>query len=84
MVVMDIYAWPPSHMIGAPVDKKAQLIASLKHERQGYVNRGLHERAALVDEVLAQFGVRELASVEPAVETAVAAKGKKRKKSESR
>ncbi len=66
------------------MDKKAQIIASLKAERQGYVNRGLHERVALVDELLAEYGVRELASVEPAVETAVVAKGKKRKKPESR
>lgn len=79
MVVMDIHSWPSPKLNGAKVDKQAQLIASLKHERAGYVRRGLHERVAFVDEVLAEFGVRELASVEPHTEVAATTKGKKRK-----
>jgi len=79
VVVTDIYAWPSPKLNGAKVDKQAQLIASLKYERAGYLRRGLHERVAFCDEVLAQFGVRELASVEPHTEVAVTTKGKKRK-----
>ena len=79
MVVMDIYSWPSPNMIGTPVDNKAPIIASLQNERQGYLRRGLHERVALVDEVLASYGVREFASVEPRTEVAATTKGKKRK-----
>jgi len=61
------------------VNKQQQLIESLKQEREGYARRGLHHRVALVDEVLASLGVRELASLEPVVEVATAPKGKKRK-----
>jgi hypothetical protein len=82
VVAMDIYAWPSPNMIGTPVDNKARIIASLQNERQGYLNRGLHERVALVDEVLASYGVRELATVQPDVEVATATKGKKRKSRE--
>lgn len=76
---MDIYAWPSPKLNGAKVDKQAQLIAALQHERAGYLRRGQHARVAFIDEVLAQYGVRELASVEPHTEAATATKGKKRK-----
>jgi hypothetical protein len=56
----------------------------LKQERLGYLRRGLHNRVAAIDEVLAGLGVRELATVEPEVETATVTKGKRRKKTESR
>ena len=61
------------------MDKHKQLIEALKKERAGYANRGLHERVAQVDEVLASLGVRELASLEPASEVAALLKGKKRR-----
>lgn len=62
--------------------KNDALIKSLKFEREGYLRRGLMNRVAAVDEVLAGLGVRELASVEPPAERAVAPKGKKRKQNE--
>jgi len=62
--------------------KTKALIESLKTEREGYVRRGLAQRVAAVDEVLAQLGVRELASVEPPAERAIVPKGKRRKKNE--
>lgn len=66
------------------MDKRAALIATLKQERAGYVARGLHERVAAIDEVLASMGERELAAIEPVTERATATKGKRRKKTESR
>ncbi len=66
------------------MDKRVTLIESLKHERLGYVRRGLHNRVAAIDEVLAGLGVRELAAIEPEIETATVTKGKRRKKTESR
>ena len=66
------------------MDKRAALIHTLKQERAGYVARGLHERVAAIDEVLASMGERELASVEPEVERATVTKGKRRKKTEAR
>ncbi len=66
------------------MDKKAALIQSLKAERAGYARRGLAQRVAALDEVLASLGVRELAAIEPEVETASIAKGKRRKKTEGR
>jgi hypothetical protein len=66
------------------MDKKTALIESLKIERAGYARRGLVERVAALDEILASLGVRELAAIEPAIETANLAKGKRRKKTEGR
>jgi hypothetical protein len=66
------------------MDKRAALIHTLKQERAGYLARGLHNRVAAVDELLATMGERELAAVEPEVEKATATKGKRRKKIESR
>lgn len=66
------------------MNKKAALIESLKAERAGYLRRGLVQRVAALDEVLASLGVRELAAVEPEIEIATVAKGKRRKKTEDR
>lgn len=63
---------------------KAKLIQALREEREGYLRRGLAQRVAAVDEILASLGVRELASVEPEVEIASIMKGKRRKKTEGR
>jgi hypothetical protein len=55
------------------------MIDSLLRERASYVRRGLVQRVAAVDEVLASLGVREVAAVEPPAEHATAPKAKKRK-----
>lgn len=64
---------------GDTVNQKQLMIDSLVKERASYVRRGLLQRVAAVDEVLASLGVREVASVEPVVEQAIAPKAKKRK-----
>lgn len=63
---------------------KEKLIQALRAEREGYLRRGLAQRVAAIDEILAAMGVRELAAIEPEVETASIVKGKRRKKTEGR
>jgi hypothetical protein len=61
------------------VSQKQMMIDSLMRERESYVRRGLLQRVAAVDAVLASMGVREVAASEPVAEHAVSPKAKKRK-----
>lgn len=63
---------------------KVKVIQALREEREGYLRRGLAQRVAAVDEILAALGVRELAALEPEVEVASIVKAKRRKKTEDR
>jgi hypothetical protein len=61
------------------------IINALLLERHGYIQRGLHERAAMVNDVLRGLGyvekdsdTVEVASVEPATEHAAKRRTKKR------
>jgi hypothetical protein len=62
------------------------LIASLRAEREAYLVRGLMDRVAEVDRVLASFGeksdatVVETAAMDVAVEQTKVVRGRKRKK----
>ena len=62
------------------------LIASLRAEREAYLVRGLMDRVAEVDRVLASFGeksdatVVETAAIDVAVEQTQVVRGRKRKK----
>ena len=64
----------------------SKMIDALLAERAGYERRGLKDRVKAVDAALRELGFDhkympevEVASVEPAVETAVLKRGKKKK-----
>lgn len=63
------------------MNSKERDIAALKAELRGYIQRGLKERAALVEQQLRSHGVAgepEAASIAPAEERAVLPAAKKR------
>ena len=63
-------------------------IKSLQYERRGYEARGLKDRVAYIDSILASLGVapvepvksKEAATLEPSVERAVSSRGTRKRK----
>jgi hypothetical protein len=60
-------------------------IKSLQYERRGYEARGLKDKVAYIDSILASLGVepvkpKEAATLEPSVERAVSSRGTQKRK----